>query len=125
MLFDTDVLIWALRGNKKAADVIDRDDHRCCSVVSYMELLQGIRDKKELREVRSYLAELGFVQLPLTEDIGQRASIYLEEYALKSGMGMADALIAATAEENEISLCTGNMKHYRVINDLSLRQFRP
>lgn len=125
MLFDTDVLIWALRGNKKAADTIDQQAYRCCSVVSYMELLQGIRDKKELRAVRNYLADLGFVQLPLTENIGMRASIYMEEYALKSGMGMADALIAATAVDNEIPLYTGNIKHYRVINDLSLNLFKP
>jgi predicted nucleic acid-binding protein len=62
--------------------------------------------------------------LPLTEDIGHRASVYLEEYALKSGTGVPDALIAATAVENRARLCSGNVKRYRAITDLELQVFR-
>ena len=43
MLFDTDVLIWAFRGSKKAAKEIDDDDSRFISAVNYMELMQGAR----------------------------------------------------------------------------------
>ena len=41
MLFDTDVLIWALHGSAKAAKEIDNDDSRFISAVNYMELMQG------------------------------------------------------------------------------------
>jgi len=37
MLFDTDVIIWALRGDIRAADVIDQADRLDLSVVSYEE----------------------------------------------------------------------------------------
>jgi len=125
VLFDTDVIIWALRGNERAARLIDQDDHLELSVVSYMELLRGARDKKDLRLVRAFLAELGFHIAPLSENIGHRAAIYLEEYALKSNLGVPDALIAATAAENEVVLCTGNTKDYRAIAEVELRSFRP
>ncbi len=125
MLVDTDVIIWALRGNRRATTVIDRADRLELSVVSYMELLQGARDKTDLRLTRAFLGDLGFAILALSENIGHRAAIYLEQYALKSNLGVPDALIAATAAENEVVLCTGNAKDYRVIEEIQLKVFRP
>ncbi len=49
MLFDTDVLIWALHGSPKAAQEIDNDEERYISAVNYMELMQGARDKRMSR----------------------------------------------------------------------------
>jgi len=124
MQFDTDVLIWYLRGNAKAARAIEGDAAPVISAISYMELVQGARDKRELKTLSSFLAEMGIPILPLTENIGHRAIIYLEEHALKDGMAMADALIAATAMESGLVLCTGNAKHFRAIADLTLDVFR-
>lgn len=125
VIFDTDVLIRVLRGNSKAAAAVDGAEQRCLSVVSYMELLQGARDKREIKTIRSFLVDLNFRLLPLTENIGHRASIYMETHCLASSMGMADALIAATASESNDTLCTGNNKHYRPIPELELKRFRP
>ena len=125
MLFDTDVLVWALRGNTRAAATIDKAEQLELSVVSYMELVQGAKNKKELSMLRSFLADLGFHVLPLSENIGHRASVYVEEYALKSGLMFADALIAATAAEGKLRLCSGNAKHYRAIAEVELQVFRP
>ena len=55
MLFDTDVLIWALRGSKKAAKEIDNDENRFISAVSYMELMQCGRNKQEQILLRQFL----------------------------------------------------------------------
>ncbi len=125
MLFDTDVLIWCFRGVAKAAKAIENDATPTISIVTYMELVQGVRDKKELKSITSFLADMGIPVLPLTENIGHRASIYLEEHALKNGMALADALIAATACERSLTLCTGNAKHFKVISELELNVFRP
>ena len=48
MIFDTDVMIWAFRGNGKALDAIDEATTRSISSVTYMELLQGVRNKAEM-----------------------------------------------------------------------------
>lgn len=125
MLFDTDVLVWFLRGNNRAARALDRADRRRVSVVSYMELLQGARDKGENRQIKAFLGDLGFEMLPLTENIGHRASIYMEEYSLKVSLCLGDALVAATAVENQVALCTGNRKHYKLIGELEVEAFRP
>lgn len=125
MLFDTDVVIWALRGRPNAAEAIEGDSARAISVVSYMELIRGARDKREVRMIKSLLVQAAFRSLPLSENIGHRASIYMEEFGLKCGMDMADALLAATAVENDLPLCTGNARHYRPVSDLVLRAFLP
>jgi len=125
MLFDTDILIWIFRGNARAANLIDGQDDRRLSVISYMELIQGARDKREMKTIKGFLSDLGFQLIPLNENIGHRAAIYMEEYGLNAGMRMADALIAATAVEGGLVLCTGDRKHYKTINDLDLKYFRP
>ena len=125
MLFDTDVLIWTFKGHRKAARLLETTDERALSVISYMELIQGARGKRELKTIKDFLAEFAFELLPLTENIGYRASIYMEEYGLKVAICPADALVAATAVENRLTLCTGNRRHYSPINDLELRIFRP
>ena len=124
MIIDTDVLIWVLRGNPKAARVIDNTDGRAISVVTYMELVQGARDKREMIAIKSFLADLQFALLPLTENIGHRASIYMEEYGLSGAMTMADALIGATAVECHQQLLTGNVKHFKAIRELQIKAFR-
>ncbi len=125
MLFDTDVLIWVLRGNAKGAQAVDACDQRSLSVVTYMELLQGARNKAEIRAIKAFLADIRFTSIPLTENIGHRASIYMEEYVLADSMSMADALIAATAIEANQSLISGNAKHFKAIQELDIKRFRP
>jgi predicted nucleic acid-binding protein len=58
--------------------------------------------------------------LPLTENIGHRALVYIEEYGISSGMRAGDALVAATAVENGMTLATCNAKHFRSVKDLDL-----
>jgi len=124
MIYDTDVLIWFVRGNEKAARVFEKDPEKSISVQSYMELLQGARDQAEQEHLKDFIFTYDFAVLPLTENVGHRALIYVEEYALSSGMRSADALIAATAVENHAVLCTGNSRHFKAIKDLRLKAFR-
>jgi predicted nucleic acid-binding protein len=125
VIFDTDILVWIQRGSAKAAVLVDKETDRCLSIVSYMELLQTANNKKQHSTVREFLRLYGFRVLPLTENIGHRASIYTEEYSLSSGLRAGDAIIAATATENNMVLATGNGRHFKPIKDLSLKVFRP
>jgi hypothetical protein len=49
----------------------------------------------------------------------------MEEYGLSSGLRVADALIAATAAENSLPLCSGDRSHYRPLSELVIKPFRP
>jgi predicted nucleic acid-binding protein len=125
MIFDTDVLIWASRGNQRAARAIDAAPDRALGIVSLMELLQVARSKLEVRQIQQSLRQLQFRVLPLSEVIGAAAASLIEQHALAHGIQLADALIAATAMESGLPFCTGNAKHFRPIRGLSCVVFRP
>ena len=124
-MYDTDILIWIQRGHEKAARLIEKDAEKCLSIQSYMELLQGAKNKAEQKSIRDFIYSFDFSILPLSENIGHRALIYVEEYSLSSGMRSADALIAATAIEYNVNLVSANTKHFKAVKELQLKAFRP
>lgn len=125
MIFDTDIFIWAQRGNEKAARLFEKTEEKCLSIQTYMELLQCAENKTQHKIVKDFLSSFGFIALPFTENIGHRASIYIEEYTLSSGLRSGDAIIAATAVENNMTLSSSNVKHFRTIKELKLKAFKP
>jgi predicted nucleic acid-binding protein len=125
MIFDTDIFIWIQRGNKRAAKLINRSKERFLSIYSYMELLQSANNKQKHRLVNDFLSTFGFVVIPLTENIGHRALIYIQEYTLSHGTRAGDAIIAATAAENGMTLVTSNAKHFKPLKELKLKVFTP
>lgn len=125
MLFDTDILIWIERGNLKAAQLVDKTKERQLSIFTVMELLQGARNKTEQKQIKDFIFAYQFEVIPLTENIGHRAAVYISEYSLSSGIRAGDAVIAATATENNLALASSNKKHFKSIQDLELKVFTP
>ncbi len=125
MLVDTDVLIWYLKGNENAYQVIENSNNFFISVVTYMELVQGMRNKKELNNLRKALHIWNAKILYISEEISAKAMFYVEQYFLNHSMQLADALIGATAIAYGNPVLTGNDKHYKVLKDLKIKRFRP
>ncbi len=125
MIIDTDVLIWYMRGNKKAYDVIENQQGFFVSVVSYIELVQGMRNKGELIELRRAFREWNTKILYINEEISSKAMFYIERHYLSHSLQLADALIASTALVNGLPILTGNDKHYKMIKELQILKFRP
>ena len=123
MIIDTDVLIWYLRGDRKAKGVVEAAIPFSVSAVTYMELVQGMKDKTEFRQFQKTFVAWGIHILPIDREISSRAIFYVQEYHLSHSMQMADALIAATAVQGADTLMTANDKHYRHIPNLALKKF--
>jgi len=124
MIVDTDVLIWYLRGNDKAFDLIESLDSFYISVITYMELVQGMRNKKELNRFRQALRGWNVTVLYLSEEISIQAMFAVEQHFLSHSLLLADALIGATALHHGLPLLTANDKHYRIMKGIELRRFR-
>jgi predicted nucleic acid-binding protein len=123
LIVDTDVLICYLRGHPKAKAVVEAALPFSISAVTYMELVQGMRNKTELQRFQKTLKNWDIKILHLDNDISMRALFYVQEYALSHSMMMADALIAATAIQHNTGLITDNDKHYRFIAQLQIQKF--
>ncbi|GMO43807.1 MAG: type II toxin-antitoxin system VapC family toxin [Treponemataceae bacterium] len=125
MIIDTDVLIWYFKGNKNALNVIKKYTPFCISVITYMELIQGMRNKNELQMLKKYLNKWNVKILQINENISARAMFLVENYYLNNSLELGDAIIGVTARENQETLLTANYKHYKIIQDLKIEIFRP
>lgn len=125
LLIDTDVLIWYMKGNEKAYKSIENNMNFQISVVTYVELVQGMRNKEELKIFREFLKLWNAQIIYLNEEISIKAMFYVEQHYLSHSLQLADALIAATAMSHGLPIMTGNDKHYKVIKEIQIKKFRP
>ncbi len=126
MIFDTDVLIWYFRGNQKARAFISgvpfRD--RRVSSLCIMELVQGCRDRQELRAVKEFIRDNIAGVVHPDDRISEKAITLLEGYALADGLRTVDALVAATALREDDTLVSSNYKHFKKIAGLDVNKFQ-
>lgn len=125
MIFDTDILIWFFRGDLGAEKFIRSEPVRSISIVSFMEFVQGAQSQSEVKKIRGFLADNDIHILPIGELGSYLAASLVEDYALSHGLGVADALIAATAREHGAAVATANTRHFRFIPKLQVNTFRP
>ena len=124
MIVDTDVLIWYSRGYQNAIDVIHSLDRFSISVVTYIEIIQGVRNKKELNAFKKALGILNAQVIQIDELISTKAMFYIEQYALSHSMELADALIGASTVIKQVPLLTGNEKHYKHLPEIRIQKFQ-
>jgi predicted nucleic acid-binding protein len=123
ILVDSDILIWVMRGDGHAGAFLDAIASPAISAVSYIELVQGMRNRRELAALAGFMRIRSVRLLPITEPISARAVKRVERYFLSHDLQLADALIAASALEHKIILATGNTKHFKTISGLKLKPY--
>lgn len=125
MLVDTDVLIWHLRGDPSATRRLDEPGALTLSAISWLEVLQGMRNKAELLAVKKMLDMRSATLLPVTETITRRATELMEWHTLSHGLQMGDALIAATALDHGLPVLTANLEHVGAVQGLEVEALNP
>jgi predicted nucleic acid-binding protein len=112
-LIDTDILIWALRGNK-----------------AYIDLLQKLKDESALSissvtvgEIYKNIFPAGIVKTEnllnefqiwdVTVSIAKQAGLYWQQYSRTvKNLSLLDCMIAATVHTHDLTLISLNLKHY-------------
>jgi len=118
LLVDTDVLIGFLRGNKKAIAFIDKySPHIILSPIVVAELYAGVKGAKELAVLDNFISL--FRMIPIDADIAKAGGLYKRDFNNSHGVGIADAILAATVNKENAELKTLNVKHYPMISGLN------
>jgi predicted nucleic acid-binding protein len=116
-VLDTTVLIDVLRGHPPALEyVLSLEAVPVCSEVTRVEVLRGLRSE-ERRSAERLFQRLRWVSVD--ESIARQAG-ELGRGLRRShtGIGVADLVIAATAEQLGLSLATTNLRHFPMIKGL-------
>jgi len=114
VLVDSDILIEVSRGRNaevvsKWIDLSNADAAVLYSPVSVAELWAGARPN-EYETLNNLFRALTCI--PIDEEAGRQAGVYLRQYRRSHGIEIADALVAASAAANRAELWTRNRKHY-------------
>jgi predicted nucleic acid-binding protein len=117
VLVDTDVMVDFLRGHPKAVALIQAQSARIIlSSIVAAELYAGVRGDEELSTLDGLLQLFRIV--PVSTELARAAGLYRRDYAKSHGVGLSDAIIAATAQAENADLITLNTRHYPMIKGL-------
>jgi predicted nucleic acid-binding protein len=117
ILVDTDILIDFLRGNDKAISFIDEfSPHIILSPIVVAELYAGVKGADELSVLDNFISLFRIV--PMDSEIAKAGGLYNRDFGKSHGVGLADAILAATADKENAELKTLNIKHYPMIKGL-------
>lgn len=113
-LLDTDVIIDFLRGQSEAVAFLHAHINALStSTITVAELYAGVRDGKERDVMGAFISAL--TVFPITPAIAITGGLYRRDYGKSHGVGLADAIIAATAELESATLVTLNQKHFPML----------
>ncbi|MCB9436137.1 MAG: PIN domain-containing protein [Anaerolineales bacterium] len=110
-LVDTTVLVDVLRGYSVGVEWVRRQGMLAISPLVWMELIDGVTNKKAQFEAYSLLSH--YYVVFLTEADIQWAMEKQLRYKLSHNVGIYDCLIASVNYRLQLPLYTRNLKHFR------------
>jgi predicted nucleic acid-binding protein len=117
ILVDTDVMVDFLRGYPKAAALVRRNAPRIVlSSIVAAELYAGVKGDEELDALDGFISLCRLV--PVSLALARAGGLYRRDYGKSHGVGLADAIVAATVDAEGADLKTLNIKHYPMFKGL-------
>jgi predicted nucleic acid-binding protein len=118
-LIDTDILIDYLHGYEPAVKFLESlPGTLLVSAITVAELYTGVRGEEEGRSLEQFL--LAFQVIPVDQAIAKAAGFYRQRFRQSHGTGLADALIAASAQGEGATLVSLNRRHYPKVKALKI-----
>ena len=118
-LIDTNVLSKIFYGDINVKNYVESLDAAIETVV-FIECIQGSISNADKNRIKKTLKKLNFYGL--TNAIGKLAIDLVDLYSNSHGLLLADAMIAATALENNLTLITYNVDDSKFIKNLKVQK---
>lgn len=120
VLCDTNIFIYAFNGKQETIDRLQVIglENVVVSSITVMELLQGMRNKTELTQIKKKIRYYDIVEINL--EISKLATQFIERFNLSHGLQIPDAIIGATAVALQIPLYTYNTKDFKFLPGIVL-----
>ena len=116
-LVDTDVLIDYLRGHERAIEFLEAlKGDLLVSSITVAELYSGVRSAEEERALDQFLQ--AFLVVEIDQAIAKMAGSFRHAFSKSHGTGLADAIIAACAEDSQAVLISLNRRHYPMVKGM-------
>lgn len=120
VMCDTNIFIHWFNNDKQTIDKLEQIglDRIAVSVVTVMELIEGIDNKEQLQRLKKKIKHYAIVDF--SREVSSLALHLVEDYKLSQNIQIPDAIIAATAVINKIPLFTYNTKDFKYIPNIVL-----
>jgi predicted nucleic acid-binding protein len=119
LLLDTNILIDDSRRRPEAVVFMRGLRARpVISAVTVAELYSGVREGNERVALDRFLAKT--VVIDVGSQLAEQAGLYVREFGKSHGVGIADAVIAATTVAENAVLATLNTKHFPMLSATQL-----
>ncbi|HKQ04128.1 MAG TPA: type II toxin-antitoxin system VapC family toxin [Blastocatellia bacterium] len=119
LLIDTDVLIDYLRDQTEAVSYLESITEQVfISAVTVAELYAGVREGEERTALDDFVKAFEIVLID--EAIAIQSGLYRRDYRKSHNVGLADAIIAASAESKNAVLVTLNKKHFPMLANVTV-----
>ena len=112
---DTNVFSKIFKGDLAVTQYVENLDAVIDATI-YIECIQGSKSNQEKQIIEKYLQK--FPLLPITSKSSLRAVELIRNYSNSHGLLLPDALIAASALENDLTIVTYNVGDFKFIQNL-------
>jgi len=120
ILCDTNVFIHAFNGRQVTIERLQEIglNEVALSVITVMELYQGMSNKTELAQMKRKIRYYDVVEIDV--ETSKLATILIENFKLSHGLQIPDTIIGATAVIHQIPFFTYNTKDFDFIPGITL-----
>jgi predicted nucleic acid-binding protein len=120
VMCDTNVFINWFNNNESTIAKIEQIglNRIAVSVITVMELIQGVDNKEQLQQLKKKMKHYAIVDF--TKEVSELSLQLVVDFKLSHSLQIPDAIIAATALVHKIPLFTYNVKDFKYIPMLEL-----